>query len=182
MTKTMLPAIIGVFALGFLTLPTSGRAQATTVSLQAELLKDWIALKDTMHKAAAEMPRDKYTFKPTPAQQTFGERTVHVASTNVYLLSLLGGTAAKPTIDPKLTDKEAALKAMDDSFDYGAAILKEQTDQSVLQSVASPPAFMGPSSRARLITFLAGHTWDIYGQMVVYLRLNGLVPPASRKM
>jgi hypothetical protein len=41
---------------------------------------------------------------------------------------------------------------------------------------------MGPSSRARIFAFLSGHTWDLYGQMVVYLRLNNLVPPASQKM
>jgi uncharacterized damage-inducible protein DinB len=182
MNKTMLRPIVGVFVLGFLPLSASGQAQTEKVSLQAELLKDWTGLKDTMHQIAAEMPADKYGFKPTDGQQTFGERTVHVATANVYFLSLLGGTAPKPTIDPKATGKEAALKALDDSFEYGAAILKQQTDQSLLQSVASPPKFMGPSSRARIIGFLAGHTWDIYGQMAVYLRLNGRVPPASQKM
>jgi hypothetical protein len=39
--------------------------------------------------------------------------------------------------------------------------------------------FLGPSSKARVIYFLIGHTWDIYGQMAVYLRLNGIVPPRS---
>jgi uncharacterized damage-inducible protein DinB len=156
--------------------------QAETVSLQAEVLKDWSGLKDTMHKIAAEMPADKYSFRPTEAQQTFGERTVHVATANVFFLSLLGGTAPKLTIDPKVTTKEAALKALDDSFDYGVAVLKQQTDQTLLQPVASAPKFLGPSSRARIMTFVAGHTWDIYGQMVVYLRLNGHVPPASQKM
>jgi uncharacterized damage-inducible protein DinB len=158
------------------------QTQSETVSLQAEVLKDWSGLKDTMHKIAAEMPADKYSFRPTEAQQTFGERTVHVATANVFFLSLLGGTAPKPTIDPKVTTKEAALKALDDSFDYGVAVLKQQTDQALLQPVASAPKFLGPSSRARIMTFVAGHTWDIYGQMVVYLRLNGHVPPASQKM
>jgi uncharacterized damage-inducible protein DinB len=182
MNNTMLRGIVGVFVVGFFSLSASGQAQMEKVSLQAELLKDWIGLKETMHKIAAEMPADKYSFKPTPAQETFGERTVHVATTNVYFLGLLGGTATKPTIDPKATSKDAALKALDDSFDYGAAILKQQTDETLLQSVASAPKFMGPSSRARIIAFLAGHTWDIYGQMAVYLRLNGQVPPASQRM
>jgi uncharacterized damage-inducible protein DinB len=146
------------------------------------VLKDWTALKDTMHKTAAEMPADKFSAKPTEAQETFGQRVVHVANANVYFLGLLGGNAPKPTIDPKATGKEAALKALDDSFDYGIALLKQQTDQSLLQPVASAPKFMGPSSRARVMSFLTGHTWDIYGQMVVYLRLNGHVPPASQKM
>jgi len=182
MNKTLLRTIVGVFLFGSLPLSAFGQAQPEKVSLQAELLKDWVALKDTMHKIAAEMPADKYGFKPTPEQQTFGERTVHVATANVYFLGLFGGSATKPTIDPKATSKEAALKALDDSFDYGTAILKQQTDQTLLLAVASPPKFMGPSSGARIIAFLTGHTWDIYGQMVVYLRLNGRVPPASQKM
>lgn len=188
MAKTMFRAIAGVFAFGLLSLSASVigqahmQAQTDASSLQAETLKDWTALKDTMHKIAAAMPADKFNYKPSDGQQTFGERTVHVASSNVYFLGLLGGNATKPTIDPKATSKEAAIKAMDDSFDYGAALLKQQTDQTLLQSVASPPKFMGPSSRARVMSFLTGHTWDIYGQMAVYLRLNGQVPPASQKM
>lgn len=182
MNNTMLRTIVGVFAFASLSLSAFGQAPTANMSLQAEWLKDWVSLKDAMHQIAAEMPADKYTFKPTQAEETFGERTVHVATTNVYFLSLLGGTATKPTIDPKATSKDAALKALDDSFDYGAALLKQQNDQTMLQSVASPPKFMGASSRARVMTFLTGHTWDIYGQMAVYLRLNGHVPPASQKM
>src|SRR5256885_17219625 len=64
-----------------------------------------------------------------------------------------------------------------ETFDYGIAILKEQTDQTMVGAVAGPP-WMGPSTRARIFEFLVGHTQDTYGQMVVYLRLNGLVPPA----
>lgn len=180
---TMLRAIAGVLALGLVSWSAAGRAQTETVSQQAELLKDWSGLKDTMHKIAAEMPADKYGFRPTEAQQTFGERTVHVASANVFFFSLLAGTGTpKPTIDTKATTKDAALKALDDSFDYGIAILKEQTDQTLLQPVGAPPKFLGPSSRERIVTFVMGHTWDIYGQMAVYLRMNGRVPPASQRM
>jgi uncharacterized damage-inducible protein DinB len=173
----------GVFALALVSLSLSvpSRTQAQTPSLQAEALKDWTALKDTLHKIAAEMPADKFTYKPTDGQQTFGERVVHVASSNVYFLGLLGGSAPKPKIDEKGTTKEAALKALDDSFDYGIAVLKEQTDQTMIQPVASPPKFLGPSTRTRVMTFVTGHGQDIYGQLVVYLRLNGLVPPASKK-
>jgi len=82
-------------------------------------------------------------------------------------------------IDAKATGKAATIKAMDDSFDYGTAVLKEQTDQTMVQGAAMPPGFLGPSTRARMFTFLIGHTWDIYGQMAVYLRLSGVTPPAS---
>jgi hypothetical protein len=91
------------------------------------------------------MPADKYGFRPTDGQQTFGERTVHVAIVNVALLSALGETAIpKPAIDPKATIKDAALKALDDSFDYGIALLKQQSDQTLLERAAAPPAVPGP--------------------------------------
>jgi len=156
-------------------------AAAQAPSLQAEMLKDWTELKTMMEKIAGEMPDDKYTFKATPAQQTFGERVLHVAQVNAGLLRSLGGKATAPTIDAKATTKAAAIKAMGDSFDYGIALLKEQTDQTMLQGVANPPPFLGPSTRARIVTFLVGHTWDIYGQLAVYLRLAGRVPPASQR-
>lgn len=154
---------------------------AQSPSIQAEMLKDWTDLKATMDKIAAAMPDDKFSFKATPAQQTFGERVLHVAQVNAGLLRLLGGKAAAPTTAATATTKAAAIKAMDDSFDYGIALLKEQTDQTMMQAVANPPPFLGPSSRARVITGLMGHTWDIYGQLAVYLRLAGGVPPASQR-
>jgi uncharacterized damage-inducible protein DinB len=168
-----------VFVFAILALTRSAAAQ--NPSIQAELLKDWTALKETMNKIASEMPADKYTAKPTPPQQSFGERVLHVAQVNTRFLGLLGGKAAAPKIDAAMTAKDAALKAMADSFDYGIALLQEQNDQSMLQAVANPPGFLGPSSRARIITFLIGHTWDIYGQLAVYLRVNGHVPPASQR-
>ena len=69
---------------------------------------------------------------------------------------------------------------MDASFDYGAAVIDEFDDRTLME-VVQTNRFLGPSSRARVIWFLLGHTWDIYGQMVVYLRLNGGVPPASQR-
>jgi len=159
--------------------PTFAQAPAAPATLQGDMLKDWISLKDTMAKLADAVPADKYGFKPTPAQQSFGERVVHIATVNNRFLGLLGGKATAPTLDPKaaVLSKEAAMKAMADSFDYGIALMKQQTDQTLMQSVAA--AFMGQATRARVSWFLIGHTWDIYGQMVVYARLNGVTPPAS---
>jgi len=157
------------------------RSMAQGVSLQAEMLKDWSDLKNTMMKIADEMPADKFSFKPTPAQQSYGERVLHVAQVNDRFLGMLGGKEKTPTVEATATSKDASMKAMADSFDYGTALLKEQTDLTLLQAVAMPPRFLGPSTRARMFTFLIGHTWDIYGQMAVYLRLSGKVPPASQR-
>jgi transposase len=62
-------------------------------------------------------------------------------------------------------------------------VLQEQTDATMVQQAASTrfDQFMGPSTRVRVVYYVVGHTWDIYGQMVVYLRLNGITPPASQR-
>ena len=148
--------------------------------LNQELLKDWISMNDTLMKLANEMPADKYTFKPTDAQRDFGQQVVHIATANVLNLNFLRGQAKAPVIDRRATSKAAAIKAMSDSFDYGVALINEQTDRSMMETVQTNP-FLGPSSRARVIYFLLGHSWDIYGQMVVYLRMNGKIPPASQR-
>lgn len=154
---------------------------SVTASIQAEMLKDWTDLKDTLMKIANEMPAEGYSFRPTPPQETFGRRVVHIGVGANRFLQLLGGKAPAPRVDAATAamTKEAAMKAMADTFDYGTAILKEQTDQTMMQTVDAP--FLGPSSRARVFTFLIAHTWDLYGQLAVYLRLQGHVPPASQR-
>ena len=153
-------------------------ADAQTASLRAELLKDWTELKPVMMAIAAAMPADKFTYKSTPAQRDYGQQIMHVATGNMMYLRFLGGTAAAPAFNRTATTKAEILQALAASFDYGETLLREQSDQSILQIVQTN-AFLGPSSKARVIYFLLGHTWDIYGQMAVYLRLNGIVPPRS---
>ena len=151
---------------------------AQSANLNAELLKDWTEQKTLMMKIADAMPEEKFTYKSTPPQRDYGQQILHVAGGNVMYLRFFGGKAAAPAINRTATAKAEILKALSDSFDYGTAIIKEQTDQSMMQIVQTNQ-YLGPSSRARVIYFLLGHTWDIYGQMAVYLRLNGVVPPAS---
>jgi uncharacterized damage-inducible protein DinB len=169
-----------VCAIVVIAAPTFPAAQAPA-SIKAEMLKDWSDLKGTLVKIASEMPANKYAFKPTPAQQSFGERVVHIAQVGNRFLGSVGGKTAAPALDAKAAamSKDAAIKALSDFFDYGTALLNEQTDQTMMQTVMAP--FIGPSSRARVYTFLIGHTWDLYGQMAVYLRLSGGVPPASQR-
>jgi hypothetical protein len=145
--------------------------------VKAEVLKDWTGLKETMMKIADAMPEDKFAYKSTPAQRSYGEHILHVANINLAALASIGGTATAPTIKPKATAKAEILKAMSDSFDYGTTLINEQTPDTIVQVVKA--RFLGESTRSRVFYFLAGHTWDIYGQMAVYLRLNGIVPPAS---
>ena len=154
---------------------------AQAPSLQAEALKDLMNQKEMMGKIADAMPEDKFGFKATPAQRSYGEQILHVAGANVMIFKAYGAKAAAPTMNPKATGKAEILKALADSYDFSIAAVKEQTDASMMQTVQGPP-FLGPSSRERLEYQVMVHAFDIYGQMAVYLRLNGIVPPASRGM
>jgi uncharacterized damage-inducible protein DinB len=159
------------------------RLAAQTPSLQANFLADWISQKDTLMKLANAMPEDKFTYKPTPPQRNYGEQILHIAEANVIQIGRLVPTATAASINMKATSKAEILKALEASFDYGVAALEEQTDQTMLQPAETTrfDRFMGPSTRGRVVSYVMGHTWDIYGQMVVYARLNGITPPASQR-
>jgi uncharacterized damage-inducible protein DinB len=168
------------FVLALLAAPL---ASAQTVSLQDNALQDWTRLKDTMMKIAAAMPEDKFGYRATPAERTWGEQILHVAEANIVQMGRLGAKAPAPAYDMKATARAEILKTLDASFDFGVAALKEQTDQTMLAQAATTrfDRYMGPSTNARVVYYVIGHTWDIYGQMVVYLRLNGITPPASQR-
>jgi len=150
-------------------------------NLTCEVLNDWMRNNVMVYGVANAMPAEKYAFKPTPEQQSFGERVLHVAQINVTLLQGLGAKTPAPAIDPKAVSKAEAMAAVQKAGDYGNAIIKEFGDQQLTVRVSSP-WFMGPmSTRQRIIYFLMMHSQDTYGQLVVYLRLNGITPPASRQ-
>lgn len=154
--------------------PAAGQA-----SVRGDLIKDWQDQKDALLKIADAMPEDKFGFKPTPAQRSFGEQVMHAASTNVDFLKVVGGAAAAPTFSAESAKTKAdILKALAESYDYAIALLNEQSDAGINETIDA--AFLGQSTRARVFWFLLGHSMDVYGQLAVSLRLNGVVPPASR--
>ena len=173
--KSLLPLVLIVL------LPSLAAAQS--VSLQDNALQDWTRLKDTMMKIAAAMPEDKFGYRATPPERTWGEQILHVAEANVVQMGRLGSKVPPPAYNMKETSPTAIMKTLEASFDFGSAALKEQTDQGLLAQAESTrfDRFMGASTKARVVYYVIGHTWDIYGQMVVYLRLNGITPPASQR-
>ena len=150
-------------------------------NLSCEIQNDWTRNNVMIVGVARAMPEDKYGFKPVPEEQSFGERVLHVAQINVALLQGLGAKTPPPAIDPKATSKAEAMDVVQKVGDYGIAVIKEFSEQQLTGRVESP-WFMGPmASRQRILYFLMTHSQDTYGQLVVYLRLNGIVPPASRQ-
>lgn len=171
-----------VAALGLVVVPQAYAqmaARPAVTSLAGDILDDWQGQKKLIADAASAMPADKYSYKSTPAQRSYGEQVMHIVGANQMLLSTLGGKTPAPMINMKAATKDEIVAALRQSYEWGEALAKEFSEAQMVERV-TPPRFMGPSaSRARLFYGVMGHTQDIYGQMVVYLRLNGVTPPAS---
>ena len=139
--------------------------------------------------AAEAMPEDKYSFAPTNGEfkgvRTFAEQIKHVAATNYLVASLILGE--KPPVDvndekgpDSVKSKADILKYLKDSYAYAHKAVATITEANVVEPI---PSFDGKSTTTRLslAMLFAWHGYDHYGQMVEYLRMNGIVPPASRK-
>lgn len=156
-----------------------GAPACTTVACDVQ--GDWGRGYALLIGVAEAMPEDKFGAKPTPAQESFGQRLMHVANIDLKLVSTLGGKTPAPMVNPKAASKAEIVAALRQVSDYGSAVLKEFNDQQLAERVTSMP-FLGPTaSRLRVIYFAMTHSQDIYGQLVVYLRLNGITPPASNR-
>jgi uncharacterized damage-inducible protein DinB len=153
---------------------------ASAQTLAADMLKDWQQQKAQIVGIADAMPEAMYGYKSTPAQRSYGEQVLHIVQVNQMLLGTLGAKTPAPMINLKATTKADIMAALNQSYDYGEAVFKEFNDAAWAQAVMGP-RFIGMATRVRIASFAMTHTMDIYGQMVVYLRLNGIVPPASRR-
>ena len=100
-------------------------AQAT---IHGDLTKDWAGQKALLVGMANAMPEDKYGFKPTPAQRSFGEHVLHIAQVNMMLTKFLGGKTPEPAINMKATTK-----AEHDQGDVGLVRLWREGDRGVQQ-------------------------------------------------
>jgi uncharacterized damage-inducible protein DinB len=154
-------------------------------NLVCEIENDWSRNNAVLYGLAGAVPEDKFNYKPTPGQQSFGERVLHAAQVNLMLLQALGAKAPAPSIDTNATSKTASMAALQRVGEYGVAVIKELGEQGLSARIDSPGPvrfFMGPQvSRQRLLYFLMTHSQDTYGQLVVYARLNGITPPLSRQ-
>lgn len=133
-----------------------------------------------MVAAAEEMPADKYGFKATPAQMTFGHLAVHIYEANYLFCSKIGGVAA-PEL-PKLSDtdpKDKLVERMKASFDFCSTALAKLDDSNLGETLTLSSE--RKVSRAMAILIFAGALADHYSIQATYLRLNGLLPPTAKK-
>ena len=133
--------------------------------------------------AADAMPADKYNFAPTQGEfkgvRTFGSQVKHLAETNYEFFEGWNVPGAVKEADiEKLTSKDDIMKALRDSYTYAHAAIATITAANAFEEMGSGQR---KSTKAGLATFCIAHSKDHYGQMVVYLRMNSIIPPASRK-
>jgi len=140
-------------------------------------------LSEEVVGAAEAMPADKYDFAPTAGKfdgvRTFGAQVQHLAEANYFFFSGFGLSGAPDDAKLKaLKSKDELVQALKDSFAFAQKGIDTMTPQNAFMTVGSGKMQM---TRAGWATLTLAHSMDHYGQMVEYLRMNGIVPPASQK-
>ena len=139
--------------------------------------------------AAEAMPEDKYAFAPTNGEfkgvRTFGQQVKHVAAVNYMVAAAILGE--KPPVElggengpDSIKTKADIVKFAKDSFAYAHKAVATITSENATGQIKSPFGD-GKVTRLGMATVFAWHGFDHYGQIVEYLRMNGIVPPASRQ-
>jgi DinB family protein len=174
-----------------LALATGAFAQAKkeTPRTVTEILSNTVKnLEHDLDPAAEAMPEDKFSFAPSNGEfkgvRTFGEQIKHIAAVNYELGAAI--LSEKPPVDigdesgpAAVTSKADVLKYLNDSFVYVHKAIDTINEKNLTGTVKSPFGEY-KVTRLGLATTVAWHGFDHYGQMVEYLRMNGIVPPASR--
>ena len=158
----------------------------------AKALDEMLTMFESQAVAAAKaMPADKYGFAPSAAAfasgspakfdkvRTFAQQVAHVAQANYYFYMTLSGL--KPDVDMKamsgLKTRDECVAALEGSFAFGHKALATVTAANAFESIKGAD---GLHTRATLADFAVAHGFDHYGQMVEYLRMNGVLPPGSK--
>jgi uncharacterized damage-inducible protein DinB len=130
--------------------------------------------------AAEVMPEDKYNFAPKDGTfegvRTFAQQVTHIAASQYYYFGNFGIKGVDSDSIDKLTKKDDIVKALKDSYAFAQQAIETMTAENAFEPIGAHK-----STRAGLAAMALAHTNDHYGQMVVYLRMNKIIPTASRK-
>lgn len=141
----------------------------------------WNGARGNLVRAGEAMPEAKFGFKPVDTVRTFGQILAHVAGANYIFCAAARGEKppfAEDHFEKAATTKAAIMKALGDANAYCDAAYKALTDTTAGEMVAS--AFgNGKSARVSALLGNTGHHQEHYGNLVTYLRINGIVPPSS---
>ena len=145
------------------------------------VLDSWNEIGRKLTAMAEDFPEDKYDFKPTPAQRSFAEQLLHAAGSCYYFTNPAMGQKPPAGEDPKreqYKSKADIVAFVKKSFADGATAIQSKGEKGLMTQVV-----YFPHQKARVLDIAYGlieHSGEHYGQLVVYYRLAGLVPPESR--
>jgi uncharacterized damage-inducible protein DinB len=156
---------------------------ASTSTTSAQVVDQLLSMVEhDIIPLAEAMPADKYDFAPTAGNfkgvRTFGGQVKHVIQANYMIFG--AAASIEPTSRPKMQDlktKAQIVQALKDSFAFGHRAVATLTKENALDKIQP---IDGVNTRAGAMLLAVVHTNDHFGQMVVYARMNGIVPPSSR--
>jgi uncharacterized damage-inducible protein DinB len=161
---------------------TKKDAPVKKLSPSEAVLEQWNDIGRKLIAMAEDFPEDKYDFKPTPGQRSFAEGLLHMAGANYFVINLANGQKPPAEEDPKRDQyktKADVVAFVKKSFADGAAAIKAKGDKGINDLVVDPFAH----EQMRIYDLAYGfmeHCGEHYGQLAVYYRVAGLVPPESR--
>jgi DinB family protein len=170
-----------VYALSLVLIVSLGAFAQQTKTSVSDVLRKILAgrEKDTV-AAFEEMPANKFDYKPTAEQMTFGHLAAHIAEGNYYFCSNAGDVPPPKAEELQGTEgKEKLVAAVKSSFAFCHTALEKADDSKMNEDIK----WFDGKPRARTWAFvgLASSWADHYGMAAMYLRLNGLVPPSAKK-
>lgn len=178
-------------ALVLVTLPSAAVAQTSdsgagdvlSPSTAASLQAMHATIRRNLAEAAAAMQPEDYAFKPTPEMRSFAALIAHVAIGNAFFCAQAKGD--RPQLPAKLeqaTDKAVLVKALDDALRYCDDVYAATTDANVNALVTLTGPGVKQTARGSVLLFNTTHNNEHYGNVVVYLRLKGRVPPSTARV
>ena len=151
-------------------------AQSTSPVAASRML--WQDVVNYIVQSAMDMPEDKYSYKPTPAVRSFGELIGHVAGAQDMFCAVALGEKppAEDAVEKMATTKDALVQALKASIEH----CRRAYAQSDADATGMVDVFGQKQSRLFVLMVNATHDNEHYGNIVTYLRMNGMVPPSSR--
>jgi len=146
------------------------------------VLEAWNDIGRKLIAMAEDFPEDKYDFKPTPAQRSFAEQLLHAANANYFFTNLALGQKPPAEEDPKRDQyktKADIAAFVKKAFADGAAAIKAKGDKGMSDLAVDPFEHQQVRISDMAYAFIE-HSGEHYGQLAVYYRVAGLVPPESR--
>jgi uncharacterized damage-inducible protein DinB len=181
MKALVIPALLLLAASAVAQTAPAQTAPAQAKNPVSSALRDILPSRQKNTMAAVEaMPADKFNYKPSADQMTFGHLVAHMVEANYAVCSGAAAATAPKVEEVKETDtKDKLVAALKASFDFCADALSKMDDSKLGEMIAG----MGPQplSRARFALGIASNWADHYAEAAMYLRLNGILPPTAKK-